>query len=75
MIKKVKCTVTSTCIIRDLNGEEIAGTFFEKELEKTNQKEFKVEKVIKRKSDKLCGKCKDYANYFSCWIDKKYILI
>ena len=75
VIKKVKCTVTSTCIISDLNGEEIAGTFFEKELEKTNQKEFKVEKVIKRKSDKLCGKCKDYANYFSCWIDKKYILI
>ena len=75
MIKKVKCTVTWTCIMSDLNGEEIAGTFFEKELEKTNQKEFKVEKVIKRKIEKLYGKCKDYANYFSSWIDKKYILI
>ena len=60
MIKKVKCTVTWTCIMSDLNGEEITGTFLEKELEKTNQKEFKVEKVIKRKVDKLYGKCKDY---------------
>ena len=46
MIKKV---------ISDLKGEEIVGTFYEKELQKnkqTNQKEFRVEKVIKRKDDK-----------------------
>ena len=35
------------------NGEEIIGTFYEKELQKTNQKEFKIEKVIKRKGNKL----------------------
>ena len=34
-------------------GEEIIGTFYEKELQKTNQQEFIKEKVIKRKSDKL----------------------
>ena len=48
VIKKVKNTVIS-----DLKGEEIVGTFYEKELQKTNQKEFRVEKVTKRKCDKL----------------------
>ena len=51
MIKKVKNTVPWTYIISDLNGEEIVGTFYEKELQKTNQKEFRIEKVIKRTSD------------------------
>ena len=48
VIKKVKNTVPWTYVISDLKGEEIVGTFYEKELQKTNQKEFRVEKVIKR---------------------------
>ena len=52
MIKKLKNTVPWTYVISDLNGEEILGKFYEKELQKTNQKEFRVEKVIKRKGDK-----------------------
>ena len=31
-------------VINDLTGEEIIGTFYEKELQKTNQKEFRIEK-------------------------------
>ena len=53
MIKKVKNTVPWTYVINDLNGEEIVGTFYEKELQKTNQKELRIEKVIKRKGDKF----------------------
>ena len=53
VIKKVKNTVPWTYVINDLNSEEIIGTFYEKELQKTNQKEFRIEKVIKRKGDKL----------------------
>ena len=49
MIKKVKNTLPWTYVINDLNGEEIVGTFYEKELQKTNQHEFRVEKVIKKK--------------------------
>ena len=49
MIKKVKNTVPWTYIISDLNSEEITGTFYEKELQKTNQWEFRIEKVIKEK--------------------------
>ena len=53
VIKKVKNTVPWTYVINDLNGEEIVGIFYEKELQKTNKKEFRIEEVIKRKGDKL----------------------
>ena len=48
VIKEIKNTVPWTYVIKDLNGEEIIGTFYEKELQKTNQKEFRIEKVIKK---------------------------
>ena len=53
VIKRVKNTVPWTYATNDLNGEEIIGKFYEKELQKTNQQEFRIEKVIKRKGDKL----------------------
>ena len=71
IIKKIKNTVPWTYVINDLNGEEIIGTFYEKELQKTNQKEFRIEKVIKRKGDKLYVKSKGYNNSFNSWIDKR----
>ena len=37
-------------------------TFYEKEFQKTNEKEFRTEKVIKIKSDKLYVKWKGYNN-------------
>ena len=71
VIKKVKSTIPWTYIINDLNGEEIIGTFYEKELQKTNQEEFRIEKVIRQKGDKLYVKWKGYDNSFNSWIDKK----
>ena len=71
VIKKVKNTVSWAYVINDLNGEEIIGTFYEKELQKTNQQEFRIEKVIKRKGDKLYVKWKGYDSSFNSWIDKK----
>ena len=73
-IKKVKNTISWTYVINDLNGEEIIGTFYEKELQKTNQEEFRIEKVIRRKGDKLYVKWKGYDNSFNSWIDKKDII-
>ena len=70
VIKKVKNTVPWTYVINDLNGEEIIGTFYENELQKTNQEEFRIEKVIKRKGNKIYVKWKGYNNSFNSWIDK-----
>ena len=71
VIKKIKNTVPWTYIISDLNGKEIIGTFYEKELQGINQQEFRIEKVIKRKGYKLYVKWKGYNNSFNSWIDKK----
>ena len=58
MIKRFKNTVLWTYLISNLKDEEIVGQFYENEFQKTNQKEFRVEKVIKKKGDKLYIKCK-----------------
>ena len=59
MIKKVKNTVPWTHIINDLNGKEIIGRFYEKESQKTNQKEFRIEKAIKKKEASYMSNRKD----------------
>ena len=53
MIKKIKNLVPWTYVTNDVNGKEIIVTFYEKELQKTNQQEFRIENVIKKKGDKL----------------------
>ena len=62
VVEKVKNNFPWTYVISDLTGEEILGTFYKKELHKTNQKEFMTEKLIKGKSDKLYVKWKGYDN-------------
>ena len=69
--KELKKTVLWTYVINDLNSEGIIGTFYEKELQKTDQQEFRIEKVIKRKGNKLYVKWKGYDNSFNSWIDEK----
>ena len=58
-------------VINDLNGEYIIGSFYEKELQKTTQKEFRIQKVLKRKSDKFYVKWKGYDNSFNSRINEK----
>ena len=74
MVKTVKNTVPWTYVISDLIGEEIIGTFYEKELQKTNKKEFRTEKVINRKGDKFYFKWKGYSDLLNSSIDKKDIV-
>ena len=74
VVKTIKNTVPWAYIISDLNGEEIMGSFYEKELQKTNQKGFRIKKVIKRKGNKLYVKWKGYNNSFNSWIDKKELI-
>ena len=74
IISKIKNTPPWTYVINDHNGAEIIGSFYEKELLKTNQKEFRIEKVIIRKGDKLYVKWKGCNNSFNSWIDKKDLM-
>ena len=74
VVSKIKNTVLWTYIISDLNAEPITGSFYEKELQKTSQEKFRIEKVLKRKGDKLYVKWKGYDNRFNSWIDKKDLI-
>ena len=71
LLKKIKNTVPWTYVI---NGEENIGTFYEKELQKIDQEEFRIEKVIRRKGDKLYVKWKGYDNSFNSLIDKESLV-
>ena len=62
LIKIVKNTLSFAYIISNLNGEKTVGEFYEKELQKTSKKEFRIEKVIKRKDDRLYVKWKGCDN-------------
>ena len=46
VVSKIKNTVPWTYVVSDLNGEEITGSFYEKELQKTSQEKFRIEKVL-----------------------------
>ena len=74
VIDRMKNTVPWTYVINDLNGKKNTGTFYENELRKTNQKEFRIEKVIKRKGNKLYVKWNGYDNSFNSWINKNDII-
>ena len=74
VINKIINTVPWIYVISDLNGEEITGSFYEKELQSTNQQKIRIEKIIKRKGDKLYVKWKGYNDSFNYWINKKDIL-
>ena len=58
-------------MISHLNGEPITGSFYEKELQKTSQGKFRIEKVLKIRGNKLYVKWKGYDNSLNSWIDKK----
>ena len=60
-----------TYVVSDLNGEEIIGSFYEKELQKVNEEKFKIEKVLKGKVDKWYVKWKGYDNCFNSSINEK----
>ena len=49
VVSKIKNTVPWTYVINDLNGKEITASFYEKELQKANQREFRIEKVISKR--------------------------
>ena len=60
--------------ITDYNGEIIHGSFYEEELQKTSQKTFRIEKILRRKGDKSLIKWVGYSDAFNSWVDSKAIV-
>ena len=71
MIKKVKTLCREHTLLVIFKKKKLLERFTKKELEKINQKQSRVEKLIKKKGDNLYSKRKSYDSSFNSWIDKK----
>ena len=74
VITKVKNTIGSAYFISDFQSKEIVGASCKKELKITNQKEFRIEKVTRRKSDKLNFEWNSYGKYLILALIKRILL-
>ena len=74
VIKNTKNTFLWRYVISDINDKEIIGIFYKKIIANKKLKK-RIQKVIKRKSDKLYVKWKNYNNSFNSWTDEKEIVI
>jgi len=73
-ISKIQYTDPPTYKITDYNGEEIQGTFYEQELQKTNQEIYRIEKIIRRRGNKSLVKWLGYPDSFNSWIDNENLM-
>ena len=60
--------------ISDHHGEEIQGTFYEQEMQKTNQDIFRVEKIIRKQKNRSLVKWYGYPESFNSWVDNKELI-
>ena len=57
--------------LTNYNGEEIQGSFYQQELQMTEQGIFRIEKIIKQQENKSLLKWLDYHDSFNSWVDNK----
>ena len=73
-IKEIRETNPITYKLEDLQGEEIEGTFYEPELQKTKQQIYRIEKVIEKEKGRSFVKWKGYPDKFNSWVDNKDLI-
>ena len=74
IIFKIQLTIPVTYKITDYDGEEIQGSFYEQELQKTSKCTFRIENVLKRQGGKSVINWMGYPKSFNSWIDTKTIV-
>jgi len=73
-VSQVQYTDPPTYKITDYNNEEIQGTFYEQELQKTSQEIYRIEKVIRKRGTKSFVKWLGYPKSFNSWVDNKDLI-
>ena len=74
-VSQIQYTDPPTYKISDHLGEETQGTFYEQEMQKTNQDIFRIEKFIRKQKNKSLVKWYGYPNSFNSWVDNKKLII
>ena len=72
-ISKILLTIPVSYKRTDYNGEENQGSFYEQELQKTNQDIFRIDKIIKQQGNKSLVKWLGYNDSFNSFVDNKDI--
>ena len=73
-VSKIQRTNPVTYKITDYNDEEVQGTFYEQEFQKTSQEVYRVEKIVKKAKTKSLVKWKGYPESFNSWVDNKDLI-
>jgi len=73
-VSKIQYTDPPTYKIKDYNNDEIQGTFYEQELQKTNQEVYRIEKIIRKRGDKSLVKWFGYLTSFNSWVENKDLI-
>ena len=73
-IKEIRDTNPITYKIEDLENEEIKGTFYEPELQKTGHQLYRIEKVLEKGEKQSLVKWKGYSDKLNSWVDNKYLI-
>ncbi|XP_067939633.1 uncharacterized protein [Watersipora subatra] len=73
-ITDIQYTNPVTYKIAGLNGEEIKGSFYEPELQKSTQETFRIERVIRKRGNKSLVKWYGYPESFNSWVDTESII-
>lgn len=69
-IVKVNATNPPTYLLEDMNNQPIKGSFYEVELQKTKNPDiYLVEKILRRRKNKIYVKWLGLSNEFNSWID------
>ena len=73
-ISKIQYSDPITYKVKDYNDEEIQGIFYERELQKTNQKVYRIEKIMRKRGNKSLVKWLGYPESFNSWINNKDLI-
>jgi len=73
-VSKIQRIDRITYYVTDYNDEEVQGTFYEQELQKTSQEIFRIKRVVKKGNTKSLVKWKGYPESFNSWVDNKDLI-